>query len=162
MYFILHLDVSCMCCKHCFHSGLTGKTNTLRGDPKKDGKSINKLFHCFHGLYLSQLLFSSWKCVNNVTSWKILPEKAFGVVSLAGCFREFMKSSLSPLQTENMFFIWPRIMRHSKIDSLSRNGKKKRHERGINSSISDHKNNSEYSIGDYIFVSNCGWGGHVF
>lgn len=58
-------------------------TNTVGDHPKRDSMSINKLFHCYHALYLFQLLFSWWKCVNNVTSWKIVLEKTFGVVSPA-------------------------------------------------------------------------------
>lgn len=38
-----------------------------------------------------------------------------------------------------------------------------RRKRGINdASILEVKNNSEYFVGDCSFVSNCGWGSHVF
>lgn len=52
-------------------------SNIVGDDPKMDSKPINKLFNCYYcyHLYLFLLLFSWWKWINNVTSWKIFLEK---------------------------------------------------------------------------------------
>lgn len=37
-------------------------SNTVGDDPKMDSKSINKLFHCYHGLYLFQAVSTVEMC----------------------------------------------------------------------------------------------------